>query len=92
LTRCQSEDCIADFEDLESQCRASNIANHDLAFILCGLRKKWKQSAAFYFIRGRTNCKMLVIFLKDVLDACHIAELVVVATVFDMAANIFKTL
>ena len=60
--------------------------------MLLGLRKKWKPQVASYLIRGSTNCESLVIFLKEVLVACHNAGLLVVATMFDMGANNVKVL
>ena len=60
--------------------------------MLCGVCKKWKLPVAFYLIRGSTKCEMLVIFLKEVIDACHNAGLVFVATMFDMGANNVKAL
>jgi hypothetical protein len=70
----------------------SNIANQGLVFMLHDICKKWKQPVAFYLIWGSTNCETLVIFLMEVLDACHNAVLIVVATVFDMGANNIKAL
>ena len=78
--------------DIGSHGRTSSISNHDLVFMLLGLRKKWKPQVAFYLIHGSTNCESLVIFLKEVLVACHNAGLVVVATMFDMGANNVKVL
>jgi hypothetical protein len=39
----QKFDCIEGFEDLGSQGRTCNIANHVLIFVVCGLHRKWKQ-------------------------------------------------
>jgi hypothetical protein len=47
---------------------------------------------AFYLTLGCTKCETLVIFLKEVLDACHNAGLVVVATMFKMGANSVKAI
>jgi hypothetical protein len=88
----QKSDCIEGFEDLGRHDRTSNMANHALAFMLRGLRKRWKQPVAYYLTHGSTNGKMLVNFLRKVLDACHSASLVVVATVCDMVANNVKAL
>jgi len=60
--------------------------------MLRGIRKRWKQPVAFYLIRSITKGEMLVNFLMEVLDACHSAGLVVVATVCDLGANIVKAL
>ena len=82
--------CIDDFEDLRSHGRPSNTANHALVFMLHGLCKMWKQPVAYYLIHGSTKGEMLVNFLTEVLDACHIAGLEDVATVCDMGANNVK--
>ena len=42
--------CIEDFEDLGSHGRMSNIANHALVFMLCGLHKKWKQVVGYFLM------------------------------------------
>jgi hypothetical protein len=39
----QKFDCIEGFEDLGSQGRTCNIANHALLFMVRGLHRKWKQ-------------------------------------------------
>jgi len=86
----QKIDCIEGFEEIGRHGRTSNIANHALVFMLRGLRKRWKQPVAYYLTRRSTKGDMLVDFLMEVLDACHNAGLVVVATVFDMGANNVK--
>ena len=80
----QKTGCIDGYEDLGRHGRTSNIANHALVFMLRGLRKRWKQSVAYYLTCGSTKGDMLVDFLKEVLGACHSAGLVVVATVCDV--------
>jgi len=60
--------------------------------MLCGLPEKWKQPVAFSLIRGSTKCETLLIFLKEVLDACHSAGLVVFTTLFDVGASDIKAL
>jgi hypothetical protein len=84
--------CIEGFEDLGSYGRMSSIANHALAFMLLGLRKKWKQPVAYYLVHGSTKGEMLVNLLMDVLDACYNARAEVVATMCDMGANNVKAL
>jgi len=86
----QKIDCIEGFEDLGRHSRTSNIANHALVFMLRGLCKRWKQPVTYYLTHGSTKGEMLVNFLVEVLDACHNAGLVVVATLCDMGANNVK--
>ena len=83
---------IEGFEDLGRHGRTSNIANHALVFMLRGLRKRWKQPVAYYLTRGSTKGEMLLDFLMEVLDACHNAGLVVVATICDMGASNVRAL
>jgi hypothetical protein len=88
----QKIDCIEGFEDLGRHGRTSNIANRALVFMLRGLCKRWRQPIAHFLTRGSTKGEMLVNFLEEVLDACHKAGVVVVATVYDMGANSIKAL
>ena len=88
----QKSDCTEGFEDFGGHGRTSRIANHALVFMLRGLRKRWKQPVTYYLTRGSTKGEMIVNFLLKVLDACHNAGLVVVATVCDMGASNVKAL
>jgi len=88
----QKIDCIEGFEDLGRHGRTSNIANHALVFMLRGLCRRWKQPVAYYLTFRSAKGDLLVDFLMEVLDACHNAGLVVVATMCDMGANIVKAL
>jgi hypothetical protein len=89
----QKYDCIEVFEDCGSHGRTCNIENHDLVFMIRGLRRKWKQPVAYYFTRGSTKAEMIVQYLKEVHDdTCQNAGLKVVATVCDMGANNVKAL
>jgi len=85
-------DCIEGYEDLGSQGRTYNIANHALLFMVCALHQKWKQPVAYYLSRGSAKAEMLVQFLKEVLDACQNVALHVVATVCDMGTNSVKAM
>ena len=88
----QKFDCIEGFEDLGSQGRTFNIANHALLFIVCCLHQKWKQPVAYCLSCRSTKAEMLVQFLNDVLVACQDVGLRVVATVRDMGTNNAKTI
>jgi len=88
----QKFDCIGGFEDLGSQGRTCNIANHALLFMVRGLHRKWKQPVAYYLSRGSTKAEMLVQFLNEVLGACQNVGLHVVATVCDMGTNNVKAM
>jgi hypothetical protein len=56
----QKFDCTEEFEDLGSQGRMCNIANHALLFMVGGLHRKWKQTVAYYLRCGSTKAEMLV--------------------------------
>jgi hypothetical protein len=88
----QKIDCIEGFEELGRHGSTSNIANHALVFMIRGLRKRWKQPVAYYLTCGSTKGEMLLDFLMEILDACHNAGLVVVATVCDMGASNVRAL
>ena len=88
----QKFDCIEGFEDLGSQSRTCNIANHALLFMVCGLCRKWKQPVAYYLSRGRTKAEILVQFLCEVLGACQNVGLHVVASVCDVGTNNVKAM
>jgi hypothetical protein len=88
----QKFDCIEGFEDLGSQGRTCNIANHALLFMVRGLHRKWKQPVAYYLSRGSTKAEMLVQFLREVLGTCQNVGLHVVATVCDMGTNNVKAM
>ena len=79
----QKFDCIEGYEDLGSQGRTRNMANHALLFLLRGLCRNWKQLVAYYLSHGSTKAEMLKQFLKEVLEACQNVGLHVVATVCD---------
>ena len=84
--------CIEGYEDLGSQGRTRNIANHALLFMVHGLHRKWKQPVAYYLSRGSTKAEMLQQFLKEVLEACQNVGLHVVSTVCDMGTNNVKAM
>jgi hypothetical protein len=88
----QKFDCIDGFEDLGSQGRTCNIANHALLFMVRGLHRKWKQPVAYYLSCGSTKAEMLVQLLREVLGACHNVGLHVVATVCGLGTNNVKAL
>jgi hypothetical protein len=88
----QKFDCVEGFEDIGSQGRTCNIANHALFFMVHGLHRKWMQPVAYYLSRRSTNAEMLVQFLKEVLGACQNVGLHVVSTVCDMGTNNFKAM
>jgi hypothetical protein len=83
----QKFDCIEGFEDLGSQGRRCNTANHALVFMVRGLRRKRKQPVAYYFSRGSTKAEMIVQILSEILEICQNAGLQVIATLCDMGAN-----
>ena len=63
----QKFDCIEGYEELGSQGRTCNTANHALLFMVRGLHRKWKQPVAYYLSRGSSKAEMLMQFLKEFL-------------------------
>ena len=96
LMRCQSESiCISirRLTVLKALRTLEDTAGQIVSQIMLrGLCKRWKQPVAYYLTRGSTKGDTLVDFLMEVLDACHNAGLVVVATLCDMGANNVKAL
>jgi hypothetical protein len=83
---------IEGFEDLRSQGRTSNIANHALVFKLRSLRKKWKQAVAYCLIHTSNKGETLVNFLMEVLGVRHSGGLEVFCYQCDVGANNVKAL
>jgi len=84
--------CVEGFEDLGSQGRMCNFANHALVSLVHGLHQKWNHLVAYYLSCGSTKAERLVQFLNDVLGACQNVGLHVVATVCDMGTNSVKAI
>jgi hypothetical protein len=88
----QKFDCIEGFEDIGSQGRTCNIANHTLLFMVRGLHRKWKQPVTYYLSRGSTKAEILVQFLNEGLGGCQNFGLHVIATVCDVGTNNVKAI
>ena len=58
LTYNENADFIEGFEDLGSGGRSQFVANHVLAFMVRGLRQKWKQPLCYYLTSGTAPAKM----------------------------------
>ena len=53
----QKFNCTEGFEDLGSQGRTCNVANHALLFMVHGLCRKWKQPMAYYLSHESTKAE-----------------------------------
>ncbi|KAG8233814.1 hypothetical protein J437_LFUL008034 [Ladona fulva] len=72
--------------------RSLAVAKQALVFMVCGIRKKWKQPVAYYFSYSSTPANTLPEVIKEVLFALQETELKVVATVCDMGRSNVKAL
>lgn len=64
------------------------LAYHALVFMIRGLRSKWKQAVAFYFVRSAAKSHTLKSCIQQVIRAIHEkTEFRVVASVSDLATN-----
>lgn len=59
-------DCVDGFQDHGNHGRTTEIACNALVFMLCGLRKKWKQPIAFYLSAKTVSSDRLSVIIKEV--------------------------
>lgn len=86
-------DRILGYEDLGGCAQPSKkVANQVLVFMAKGLRRKWKQPVGYYFHRGGMCGSSLAMLLREVLQACREAGLIIVTTVCDMGGNNVRAL
>ncbi|KRT84953.1 hypothetical protein AMK59_277 [Oryctes borbonicus] len=81
-----SEDCFVGFQDVGEETHKV-IANHVLVFMLRGLRSKWKQPLAYYFVYRTMSSAQLYVTIKSVIRACQNIGLNIVATVSDQGST-----
>lgn len=62
-----AKDKIEGFEDLREEGRTNRLANHVLVFMMQGIRKKYKQPLAHYFVQGTISTEKLTVLLKNVI-------------------------
>lgn len=63
--------------------RGPELADHALVFLLQGLRKKFKQPLAFYFVKGTVSSQKLALIIKEIVKCVEEVGHRVLATVCD---------
>lgn len=62
-------DCVDGFQDHGNHGRTDQIACNALVFMLCGLRRRWKQPIAFYLSGKSVTSDRLSVIIKEVIHA-----------------------
>lgn len=81
----QSEDKIIGIEDLGRNVRRTKFADKALTFIVRGVKRKFKQPIAYYFVSSGIKTPDIVVALKEVVSAVQSAGLNIVGTICDQA-------
>ncbi|XP_041982493.1 uncharacterized protein LOC121735658 [Aricia agestis] len=82
----ESLDKVEGFVDLgtgESMGRNNKIAGHALVFMIQGLKQKFKQPVAHYFVEGTIESEKLAVLIKNIVRAIQEAGFNVLSTVCD---------
>ncbi|XP_063629718.1 uncharacterized protein LOC134801117 [Cydia splendana] len=92
-------DKIDGFQDLGNEGgRSADIADHALVFMLQGVRKKYKQPLAHYFVKGTVSSERLSVIIKTIIQRVVQQGFSVIGTVCDQgptnmgALNLLKRL
>lgn len=87
-----------DFGQGENMGRRDRVADHALVFMMQGIRIKYKQPVAHYFVTKTISAEKLTAIIKQVISALTDAGFNIIATVCDQAPtnigalNLLKTL
>lgn len=81
----EAEDKIIGVEDLGRNIRRPKFADKALTFIVRGVKYKFKQPIAYYFVQSGIKTPDLVVALKEVICAVQSTGLNIVCTVCDQA-------
>lgn len=63
--------------------RNAELADHALVFLLQGMRKKFKQPLAFYFVKGTVSSQKLAVLIKEIIAEVKKTTFQPIATVCD---------
>ena len=83
----ESQDTVEGFEDYGVIGTTKYIANHTIAFIVCGLASKWKQPVAYFLTSGPIQATKLQSLAKDCIRKLTEVGLNVVTLVCDQGSN-----
>lgn len=79
-----SSDKVEGYTDYGStEARGPELADHALVFLIQGLRKKFKQPFAFYFVKGTVSSQKLATLIKEIIKLIKGVGYNVLATVCD---------
>lgn len=81
----KAEDKIIGVEDLGRNIRRVKMSDKALTFVIRGVKRKFKQPIAYYFIESGIKTTDLVVALKEVICAVQSTGLNIVCTVCDQA-------
>lgn len=80
----EAADKVEGYEDMGgSGGRSDKIADHALVFMLQGVRAKFKQPIAFYFVKGTITSIKLASLIKEIIEAVERTGFRVMATICD---------
>lgn len=80
------DDCFVGFNDFGGE-RGRNVADHALVLMVCGIRKRWKQPLAYYFVHRTVSTAQLYVKIKDIIRNCRKIGLNVLCTVCDQGST-----
>lgn len=81
----ESNGKVIGFEDLGQSDRSTKFADKALVFMVQGIRKKFKQTVAFYLTTSNMNGLKLANIIQEVIKAVQSTGLTVISTVCDQA-------
>lgn len=76
-------DKVDGYTDMGKSERSDSVADHALVFMLQGIRRKFKQPLAFYFVKGTVTSQKLAVLIKEIISAINETGFEVLATVCD---------
>ena len=82
-----SNDCVEGFEDFGDLGGSRYIANHALAFLVRGLKNKWKQPVGYFLSSGPVSASMLRSLTRNCIEKLQSIGLNVKAIVCDQGSN-----
>ncbi|KAH9642697.1 hypothetical protein HF086_014394 [Spodoptera exigua] len=88
-----STDKVEGFEDfcLEAGC-GSQLADHALVFMLQGIRAKFKQPVAFYFVKGTVSSQKLAVLIKEIITVIESTGFNILTTICDQGPTNMEAL
>lgn len=79
-----STDKVEGYEDYGPEVeRGSQLADHALVFMLQGIRAKFKQPIAFYFVKGTVSYQKLASIIKEIIMVVEDTGFNILTTICD---------